>query len=436
MVVGEPALPPAGAAVDGDDDAVDRLRCFDLEPALAAATWLVPAGEILGHDALVAGGQRRLAEGRGLGLGGDDATLGQIPPARHRRQRLPSPGIRLGDERASLGHQAIEEMQRQRHLPHERLHAVDPPKPPHQLLEGQRLARLVKGHHFAVQDEGRPAEVAARDLDDIGKAPCHVGQPPRPHLHAIAVPVQLDAGAVVLVLERGAAAVRGQHGAEVVGDLGQHRQQRNERARRHAGQGRRAANGHQARHGREVAEKERGPAHGGDVGAPGGGDGLQQQALGDAGPHLAADDAPEEFALLGGGTRGQVGQPRVAGAPRAGAGRARDVCECLGDVAQRQWGPDRGFLAPAPAEPAHTEDARVRGGECAAGEEGDRHRHLVRRQGSQEGAHLPLLVQAAPEALETPAKGRKLPEGGHNGIVLSEFDSPAAPPVGLKPCAA
>src|SRR5436309_3309479 len=207
VIVGEPAPAAARAAVDGDDHAVHRLCRLELEPALAAAAGLVGAGEVLRHHALVAGGERGVAERAGLRLAGDDAPLGEVAAAGHRGERLPAPLVGLVDQRASAGHEAVEEVQGQRHLAHERFDAVHAAEAPHQLLEGQRPPGGVEGDHLAVEDEWLAGEIAPRDLDHVREAARDVGQAPRPDLHAIPRPVQLDARAVVLVLERGAAAV-------------------------------------------------------------------------------------------------------------------------------------------------------------------------------------------------------------------------------------
>src|SRR5205814_1375863 len=75
VVVREPAPAPARAAVGGDDDAVDRLRDLQLEPALAAPAGLVGAAEVLRHHALVTRGERPREE-RAPGVGGTSGSRG------------------------------------------------------------------------------------------------------------------------------------------------------------------------------------------------------------------------------------------------------------------------------------------------------------------------------------------------------------------------
>src|SRR5438093_202611 len=83
---------------------------------------------------------------------------------------------------------------------------------------------------FAVEDERSGRQLASRRLDDVGQAPGDVGETARPDSDSIAVAVELDARAVVLVLERGGPAVGLQYLLEILRDLREHRQQRNARA--------------------------------------------------------------------------------------------------------------------------------------------------------------------------------------------------------------
>src|SRR5205823_8611467 len=99
-----------------------------------------------------------------------------------------------------------------------------------QLLEGQRPPGAVECQDFAVQDERSGRELASRRLDDAGQAPGDVGEAARPDPDSIAVAVELDARAVVLVLERGGPAVGLEHLIEIRRDLRQHRQEGDTRA--------------------------------------------------------------------------------------------------------------------------------------------------------------------------------------------------------------
>ena len=104
VIVGQPARAAPRAPIRGDDDAVDRVGALELEPALAATSGRVGAGEILGHDALVTAGEGPIAEAPG-GLGrGDDLALGEVRAAGEAGQRLPARGVRLVDQRAPVDH--------------------------------------------------------------------------------------------------------------------------------------------------------------------------------------------------------------------------------------------------------------------------------------------------------------------------------------------
>src|SRR5207245_684349 len=186
VIVGEPADAAARAAIGGDDHAVHRLRRLQLEPALATPARLVGRAQVLGHHALVAGGQRTGEDRMGLGHRRDHGALGQIAAAGHASEGPPSTLRGLVDEGLALGDQAIEEVQGQRNLAEERLDVVDAAEATHQLLEGQRSASRIEGDDLAVEDERRAAEAAAADLGDIGTARGAVGQAAGPDPDALA----------------------------------------------------------------------------------------------------------------------------------------------------------------------------------------------------------------------------------------------------------
>ena len=227
-------------------------------------------------------------------------------------------------------------MERERQLRDRGLHAAHPAEAAHQLLEGQRPARRVEGHHLAVQDERGTAEITARDGHDVGQAPGDVGHAAAPDRHPLAVAVELDARAVVLVLDRGGAAVGGQRLVHVARDLGQHRQQRHEDARRRGGQRLRPLPQRERGHRGEVAGHQRGAAHRRRRHAGRFRDGLQHEPLGEAHAHLAEDHALEQVALLRRRARGQLAEPRVAHLPRPRPRRLGHRPERLRHIGQRQ----------------------------------------------------------------------------------------------------
>src|SRR5207249_805249 len=66
VIVREPAYPSPRAAIGGHDHAVHGEGGLELEPALAPASRLVGALQLLGHDALVTGRERAGHEGVAL----------------------------------------------------------------------------------------------------------------------------------------------------------------------------------------------------------------------------------------------------------------------------------------------------------------------------------------------------------------------------------
>ena len=180
---------------------------------------------------------------------------------------------------------------------------------------------------------GVAAQLAPDEGHHVGQARRHVGEPARPHPDAVTVGVDLHARAIVLVLEGRPSAVGRQHLVEVGGDLREHGQERDEQRRPDAGQRLGATPAGQRGDRREIAEEERGAAHGGHVRTGRLGDGLEHDPVGGAGSHLAADDPRQHRALVVAGPRGQGGQSLFAHPPRARAARLRHRREGLGDIA-------------------------------------------------------------------------------------------------------
>src|SRR5207244_9309856 len=116
--------------------------------------------------------------------------------------------------------------QREWKRPGGRLHPADPPEAAHQLLERSRAARRVERYDLAVQDERRGAQVAASDVHDVGQTSGDVREPAAIDGDALAVAMELNTRAVVLVFHGGLAAVGGQRLTDVACDLGEHRQER------------------------------------------------------------------------------------------------------------------------------------------------------------------------------------------------------------------
>ena len=185
---------------------------------------------------------------------------------------------------------------------------MDPTKPPHQLLERQRPPGRIERQHLAVEDERRADELVSSRLDDVRQASRDVGEPARPDRHALSVAVELDARAVVLVLERRGAAVSREHLAEILGDLGEHRQERHARLHARRRERRGAAAGGERRHRGEIAEPERRAPRALERRTERARDRLEHEPVGHPRAQLTDHDLLERLALLRRGPGGQGAQ--------------------------------------------------------------------------------------------------------------------------------
>ena len=201
---------------------------------------------------------------------------------------------------------------------------MHPPEAPHQLLERQRTSGGIECDDLAVQDEGRAAQLSARDHCHVRQARRHVGQAARPDADPVAVGVELNARPVVLVLEPRPAAVRGQNLIPVGRGLGEHGRQRHEEPGRGRSQSRGAAGARGSGDQGEVAEEERGPPQRRGIGAGRPADRLEHEPIRHARAHLARDDSAEPGLLGARRARDQRGEPFLAHAARSGPGRRRD----------------------------------------------------------------------------------------------------------------
>ncbi len=228
-------------------------------------------------------------------------------------------------------------MEREGHAPERFFDVMHAAEAPHELLKRQRTAVGAEGHDLAVENE-RGGREASRARDDVGQARRHVGETARPDRHARTVTVDLHARAVVLVLERRRAFVRGEDRVEVVGNFRQHREQGDEEPRLRAFECRGAAAPRERRHRRDVTEEQRRPPCGIRSGAGRHRDGLQHEAVGDARAHLPSDDPRKVLALDRRGAHGELGEPLFATRAGAGPTRVRDRNESIRDVGQRERG--------------------------------------------------------------------------------------------------
>ena len=290
---------------------------------------------------------------------------------------------------------------------------MDAPEPTHQLLEGQRSSRGVERQDFAVQDEGRGHELASSRLDDVGQAAGHLGEPARPDPDSLTVSVQLDARAVVLVLERRGAAVGLEHVLEVLGDLGEHRQQRNERshARRRERGG--AAAGGQHRHHGQITEPQRRAPRALERCREGARDGFEHEPVGDSRSHFARDDPLERLPLVRRRPSRERAQQIVAGPTRAGAAGLGDLAERRREVPERQRR-RRGRPVRERRQPADSEHTRIGLRKRAAREERDGGAHGVGGKSSQIVREHGELVEPARARAQPPAEIREPGELDHS----------------------
>ena len=287
---------------------------------------------------------------------------------------------------------------------------MDPPEPSHQLLKGQRPPRSVERQHLAVEDERRRGELASRRLDDVGQARGDVGETPRPDPDVFTVVMELDAGAVVLVLERGGPPVGGQDVLEVVGDLGEHGQERDARTRGGGSERRGSTLSRQRRDLGEVAEHQRRAASRLERSREGAGNRLEHEPVRHPRPHLARDDPLQRLPLVRRRPRHQATQQLVADPSRAGAARIGDGGERRRDVFEREGRPG-GFGGVR--QPADSEHARIGRRKSPAREERDRGADGVGRKRAEVLGEERELVEPRRARPEPPAEGREPPELDH-----------------------
>jgi hypothetical protein len=285
------------------DGQVERVGVVDLEPARAAAPGFVRRVEVLGHHALVAGGQRRGEKGFGRGdLAGDEPRYQQVRRQR-RGQRGEALARRLRGQVGAVQVQAVEEVDRQRQLGTEPLDVELAAETAHRHLERLRCAARAEHDRLAVDDQLARCERTHR-IDQLRHGRGHVVEVARVDAHLVAGLVHLHARAVELPFERGRAE-RGERRSHVVGRRGQHRLHRLQQADREAGEPGRAVAERRCGDSLEPARDHRGAAHLGGRQRARGGDRVEHHAFERALAQLADDQAHEEVALGGVGAREQ-----------------------------------------------------------------------------------------------------------------------------------
>ena len=180
----------------------------------------------------------------------------------------------------------IEEVEFQRNLFLGRFDAVHAPEAAHEILKRKRLALAVDGDDLALEQEiGRGQSL--RNRDDIGKAGRDIAQPPTEDFHRLALAVNLDPGAIELVLDRGHATVHREHLVEVFRHLREHRFHRSEETQAPDPQALRAFEERDRRNHPEVPQEHVGGPHGVQVHARCVRNSLEHHTFVHANPHLA-----------------------------------------------------------------------------------------------------------------------------------------------------
>ena len=201
MEVRELPLPAPVPPLGGEDDEVERVRGLHLQPAGAAPARLVRRIERLHHHALVAACERlvekRLRDDRIVGLyPRNDQLLRET-----RRERDEPLAGRSVDEVGAVDVEAVEEEGAERSLVgRRRLRA----EAAHRDLERLGTTVRTKRDRLAVEDDRIHVELSNGGCD-LGYAIGDVREVACEEAHLAPRPVRLDAGAVELPLDAGAA---------------------------------------------------------------------------------------------------------------------------------------------------------------------------------------------------------------------------------------
>ena len=130
----------------------------------------------------------------------------------------------LVEQRGAVQIEDVEQHQGDRQLVPYPLDLESASEPAHRRLEGQRGAVGAERDRLALHDQLARGE-GARGLDQLGHGGGHLVEPAGVDPHLVVQPVDLDARAVELVLDRGLAQLAQRLGY-VVRAAGQHRQHR------------------------------------------------------------------------------------------------------------------------------------------------------------------------------------------------------------------
>ncbi len=203
QVAASTTVPPLGA----QDDEIEGVHRFHLQPRPAAAAGGVGRVEVFDHHALVArlqGCREDRGGVTGFLLAGDDV----VP--RDASQRLPAFPEGSVEQVGAVEVQAVEEVRPQQQCPH--LFLPRAAEARHGLLERSGPALVGERQRLAVQHHG-PARQPADEVGQLGDVRGDLAQRPGVDADVVVAAVDLDAGPVEFVLDG--------HGAEFGGGGGE-----------------------------------------------------------------------------------------------------------------------------------------------------------------------------------------------------------------------
>src|SRR5262249_55977913 len=99
----------------------------------------------------------------------------------------------------------------------------------HELLKRKRPPVFAYGHDLCIENERIPLKIAARNLDDFGKARSDFGKAPAPDPHPIFVLVNLNPRPIIFELKRRLSFVSREDVAKILRELGEHRKEGNKK---------------------------------------------------------------------------------------------------------------------------------------------------------------------------------------------------------------
>ena len=291
---------------------------------------------------------------------------------------------------------------------------MHPAESSHQVLERQRLARIVNRADLALQEELRRRQRAG-DRDDLREAVRHVAEPPAEDPDGLAPTVDLDARAIELVLDGRHPTVLLEDLPQVFGHLGQHGLHRCQEPQAAGPQPVRPLEPGDLRDEAVVPQEHVRRPHGVRRDPGGVRDPFEHHALIHPDPHLAEDVLQEDIPLVLGGAAEEGLEDPPAHLRRLGPVGLRDLGECAGDIEDRErLRIQRGLLRPGHRLlercPADVQRADVGLREDAADDQMDGGSDFVPPEGAEELRQERTLLEALRRRLELPRQIREARE--------------------------